>query len=124
MRLPVLPARLAQIDLLKALAIIAVIGLHSLTADQANELAVRWWIGQAVPVFAVLMGLNATASLWRRAGDGPRAVYTRSYVLSRIDSSAAQRASCCTSRSGASRASRRVWPPRPDTRPTRSTLTR
>lgn len=85
MRLPVLPARLAQIDLLKALAIIAVIGLHSLTADQVTELAARWWIGQAVPVFAVVMGLNATASLWQSAGGGPRAVYTRSYILSRFD---------------------------------------
>ena len=85
MRLPVLPARLAQIDTLKALAILAVIALHSLTAEQLHDTAARWWIGQAVPIFAVLMGLNATASLWRRAGAGPHAVYTRTYWLSRID---------------------------------------
>mgnify|MGYP007071568719 CR=1 FL=1 len=84
MHLPQLPARLTQIDLLKGLAILAVLALHTLTADQLADSAARFTIGQAVPVFVVLMGLNATASLWRHRQASPRELYTRAYVISRL----------------------------------------
>jgi peptidoglycan/LPS O-acetylase OafA/YrhL len=83
--LPALPARLAQIDLLKGLAILAVLALHTLTAAQLSDSAARFWIAQAVPVFVVLMGLNATGSMWRRGRAGLRELYSRRYLLSRLD---------------------------------------
>lgn len=84
MRLPVLPARLAQIDVLKGVAILAVLALHSCTPEQLHDTGARFTIGQAVPVFVVIMGLNATASLWRRPARLAGA-YTRRYVLTRLD---------------------------------------
>lgn len=85
MRLPSLPARLAQIDILKGLAILAVLGLHTVTSRQLRDWGGAFWLGQAVPVFVVLMGLNATGSLLTRAREGLRGVYTRGYLLSRLD---------------------------------------
>lgn len=83
--LPALPARLAQIDLLKGLAIIAVLCLHGLPVAALTDGATVFYIGQAVPVFIVLMGLNATTSMWRHGHDALRRLYSRRYVLSRID---------------------------------------
>jgi peptidoglycan/LPS O-acetylase OafA/YrhL len=78
--LPRLPARLAQVDLLKGLAILAVLLLHGLPLDVIQSAPALFTIGQAVPVFVVLMGLNATSSGWRRGE-----LYTRRYLLSRVD---------------------------------------
>lgn len=47
-----------QIDILKGLAIIAVLLLHSLTREQLVDSYALFHIWQAVPVFLVLMGLN------------------------------------------------------------------
>lgn len=47
-----------QIDILKGLAIIAVLLLHSLTREQLAGSYAVFHIWQAVPVFMVLMGLN------------------------------------------------------------------
>lgn len=83
--LPALPARLTQIDLLKGLAIIAVLVLHGLPVAALTKGATVFYIGQAVPVFVVLMGLNATTSMWRTGHGGLRRLYSRHYVLTRID---------------------------------------
>lgn len=47
-----------QIDILKGLAIIAVLLLHSLTRQELERSYAVFHIWQAVPVFLVLMGLN------------------------------------------------------------------
>jgi peptidoglycan/LPS O-acetylase OafA/YrhL len=47
-----------QIDILKGLAIIAVLLLHSLSRDQLDASYAVFHIWQAVPIFMVLMGLN------------------------------------------------------------------
>ena len=52
-----------QIDVLKGLAIIAVIILHSLSKDELRQSFAIFHIWQAVPVFMVLMGLNLGLSL-------------------------------------------------------------
>jgi peptidoglycan/LPS O-acetylase OafA/YrhL len=83
--LPQLPARLGQIDLLKGLAIIAVLFLHGLPVAALTDGATVFYIGQAVPVLVVLMGVNATASMWRNGHNGLRHLYSRHYGLSRID---------------------------------------
>ncbi len=83
--LPLLPARLAQIDLLKGMAILAVVTGHTLSRGQLVESGARFWMWQAVPVFVVLMGLNTTGSQWRHGLAGLRALYSRAYVLTRFD---------------------------------------
>ncbi len=47
-----------QIDILKGLAIIAVLLLHSVSREQLNASYAVFHIWQAVPIFMVLMGLN------------------------------------------------------------------
>lgn len=47
-----------QIDIIKGLAIIAVLLLHSVTREQLMSSYATFHIWQAVPVFMVLMGLN------------------------------------------------------------------
>ena len=83
--LPRLPGHLAQIDILKGLAIVAVLFLHSLSVRWLNDGVTVLYIGQAVPVFVVLMGLNAAGSQWRRRDSSLRALYTRRYLLDRLD---------------------------------------
>lgn len=83
--LPRLPARLAQIDLLKGIAIVGVLLLHSLPVSWLRDGLSVYYIGQAVPVFVILSGLNGTASLWRLGQAGPAQVYSTRYLLSRLD---------------------------------------
>jgi peptidoglycan/LPS O-acetylase OafA/YrhL len=83
--LPSLAGRVPQIDLLKGLAIIAVIMLHALPAATLFAVAAPLHLGQAVPVFAVLMGLNAHASNVRRGGQRLRQLYTRAYAIGRVE---------------------------------------
>jgi peptidoglycan/LPS O-acetylase OafA/YrhL len=71
--------RLAQVDLLKGLAILAVIALHGLPLHVLTSTKSPFHIGQAVPVFVVLMALNATRSFDRRGFEHRR------YWISRID---------------------------------------
>lgn len=47
-----------QIDILKGLAIVAVLLLHSLSREQLDDTYAVFHIWQAVPIFMVLMGLN------------------------------------------------------------------
>jgi peptidoglycan/LPS O-acetylase OafA/YrhL len=77
--------RLASIDLIKALAIVSVICLHSLSQKALQETAAVFYIWQAVPVFVVLLGLNGAASLQRRGGHTLRELYSRTYLASRFD---------------------------------------
>lgn len=68
-----------QIDILKGLAIVAVLLLHSLSREQLENSLAVFHIWQAVPVFLVLMGLNLGLS------NSPknhclRQLYTAAYV--------------------------------------------
>lgn len=67
--------RLVQIDLLKAFAIFSVITLHSISESVFKRSLAPFHIWEAVPVFFILMGLNAAQSMskldeissgWRR----------------------------------------------------------
>jgi peptidoglycan/LPS O-acetylase OafA/YrhL len=62
--------RLGRVDTLKACAIVGVLLLHSVPARWL-ERGSGWWIAQAVPIFVVLLGYNATrmrlgAGYWGR----------------------------------------------------------
>lgn len=83
--LPSLAGRVPQVDVLKGLAIIAVLLLHGLPVDLLFNSGAQLHIGQAVAIFAVLMGLNAFGSSARRQTATVRAAYTREYLRSRID---------------------------------------
>src|SRR4051812_43307286 len=75
--------RLAQIDLLKGVAILAVLALHGLRSSQLTSAWAVLHVGQAVPVFFVLMGMNAASALERRPGESLRELYTRDYLRGR-----------------------------------------
>ena len=73
-----------QIDVAKGLAIISVILLHSLELRFRQSTYATFHIGQAVPVFMILMGLNQGLVALRR----PLAfadLYTRLYFARRVD---------------------------------------
>ena len=73
-----------QIDVAKGLAIISVILLHSLELRFRQSTYATFHIGQAVPVFMILMGLNQGLVTLRR----PLAfadLYTRLYFSRRVD---------------------------------------
>jgi peptidoglycan/LPS O-acetylase OafA/YrhL len=78
-------ARSPAIDLIKGLAIVSVICLHSLSPHKLEEIAALFHIWQAVPVFVFLLGLNGAASLRRRGGRTLRELYFRDYLASRFD---------------------------------------
>lgn len=69
--------RLGQIDILKGLAILCVLAQHCLTLSMLDESWYLLHIGQAVPLFMVLMGYNAR----RSALAAPRtaSLYSRGY---------------------------------------------
>jgi peptidoglycan/LPS O-acetylase OafA/YrhL len=77
--------RLAQIDLLKGVAILAVLALHGLTSSELTDSWAVLHVGQAVPVFFVVMGMNAAGSLARRGTASPRSLYTRDYLAGRAE---------------------------------------
>jgi peptidoglycan/LPS O-acetylase OafA/YrhL len=77
--------RSAAIDLIKGLAIVAVICLHSLSAHRLEAIGALFHIWQAVPVFVFLLGLNGAASLRRRGGRTLRELYFRDYLAPRFD---------------------------------------
>ena len=83
--LPRLAGNIPQIDVLKGLAIVAVLLLHAIPT---HELFGSWaplHLGQAVPIFIVIMGINAFGSSARRGIATLRDAYTRDYVIGRID---------------------------------------
>lgn len=54
--------RINQIDLLKAIAIISVIILHSFASKHLHLIGAAYHIGQAVPIFMILAGFNSAHS--------------------------------------------------------------
>ena len=77
--------RVRQIDVLKGLAIIGVMFQHAFGDGFLQHSWEILYAGQAVPVFFVIMGLNAAQSLARRAPRSLSDLYTRSYVRSRFE---------------------------------------
>ncbi|MBW7469019.1 acyltransferase family protein [Pontibacter aydingkolensis] len=67
-----------QIDVLKGVAILAVISLHSATKHELVQTYAIYHIWQAVPVFMVLMGLNLGLGL-KPGYVTFNAIYSRSY---------------------------------------------
>lgn len=64
------PSRSVNLDVLKALAIVGVIAQHAIPRDALASVGGAVWVRQAVTVFVVIMGLNATRSMMKR-GDAP-----------------------------------------------------
>ena len=77
--------RVRQIDVIKGLAIIGVMVQHAFTAGFLHGSWDTLWAGQAVPVFFVLMGLNAARSTARSPDVSLRGLYTPRYVRGRLD---------------------------------------
>ncbi|HEY7960569.1 MAG TPA: acyltransferase [Solirubrobacteraceae bacterium] len=77
--------RSPAIDLVKGLAIVSVICLHSLSGPELKEIGALFHIWQAVPVFVFLLGLNGAAALQRRGGHTLRELYFRDYLAPRFD---------------------------------------
>ncbi len=77
--------RSQAIDLIKGIAIVAVICLHTLSPGALDAIGAQFYLWQAVPVFVFLMGLNATSSLRRRGGRTMRELYSRDYLAGRFD---------------------------------------
>ena len=77
--------RIPQIDILKGLAILGVTAQHAF----ASAFLYRAWdfvyLAQAVPIFFVLMGLNASRSLSKAAPITLRRLYTPRYFRERFD---------------------------------------
>lgn len=71
-----------QIDLLKGLAIVSVILIHTLSVDLLLATGAPFHIWQAVPVFIILAGFTAAASL-KRAGAADLAAAYDSRILVR-----------------------------------------
>ncbi len=77
--------RSSAIDLIKGLAIVSVICLHTFSAETLEAIGAHFHIWQAVPVFLFLMGLNAASSLQRRGGRTLRELYSSDYLAGRFD---------------------------------------
>jgi peptidoglycan/LPS O-acetylase OafA/YrhL len=77
--------RLAQIDLLKGAAVLSVIALHGLTTRGLHDAWAPLHVGQAVPVFLVLMGINAASSFRDRRDSSLRELFSGSYFAGRFD---------------------------------------
>lgn len=72
---------LLQIDILKGLAIIAVLLWHSVPIDIQQKTLFEFYIGQSIPIFLVLMGLNYGMSFSRKRYHQSSSVYSRKYLL-------------------------------------------
>ena len=77
--------RITQIDVLKGIAMVMVICLHALPAHELFDSAALLWLGQAVPIFVVVMGINGTLSLMRSNAVRLRELYPPGYARSRIE---------------------------------------
>jgi peptidoglycan/LPS O-acetylase OafA/YrhL len=78
-------SRSPAIDIVKGLAIVSVICLHSLSAGTLHRIGALYLIWQAVPVFIFLMGVNAARSFSRRGRRSLRELYSWDYLASRVD---------------------------------------
>jgi peptidoglycan/LPS O-acetylase OafA/YrhL len=79
------PSRSLAIDLVKGIAIVSVVCLHTLSEGTLEELGARFHIWQAVTVFLFLLGLNAASSMRRRGGRTLRELYSSDYLAGRFD---------------------------------------
>lgn len=77
--------RYVQIDIIKGLAIIAVIILHTIPENLASNPLSIFTLEQAVPVFFVIMGLNAAMSFKRRGYITLGQMYNKKYIESRFE---------------------------------------
>jgi len=75
--------RSVQIDLIKGLAIIAVVTQHTLRLDIQIAIGSNFHIYQAVPIFILLMGLNSARSFKARGLTSLREMYSRGQLLRR-----------------------------------------
>ena len=76
--------RYLQIDILKALAIISVIILHTIPSNMVRHPLSAFTIYQAVPIFFILMATNAVMSFKRRNYTALSGVYPN-YLKSRFE---------------------------------------
>jgi peptidoglycan/LPS O-acetylase OafA/YrhL len=79
------PPRLVQIDLLKGLAIIAVIATHTLTFSQMVTGYTNLYLWQAIPIFIIIMAFNAGNSFTRRGDATLRGLFSPSYFARRFE---------------------------------------
>ena len=79
------PPRLVQIDLLKGLAIIAVIATHTLTFSQMVTGYANLYLWQAIPIFIIIMAFNAGNSFTRRGDATLRGLFSPSYFARRFE---------------------------------------
>ena len=82
---PLSSSHMPQIDALKGLAIIGVMAQHAFASRALNSAWDTLYAGQAVPIFFVLMGLNATASASRRGIASLSDLYAGRYWAGRLD---------------------------------------
>jgi len=78
-------SRSPAIDVVKGLAIVSVICLHTLSAGTLHRIGALYFIWQAVPVFIFVMGVNAARSFQRRGRRTLRELYSWDYLASRVD---------------------------------------
>lgn len=78
-------SRIAGIDVLKGLALFAIMCQHGLTNQILHDVFADFWIRQAVPVLFVLMGYNAVRSELRRPRRPLAASYGRAYWRGRAE---------------------------------------
>lgn len=76
---------LTQIDALKGLAIVGVMAQHAFASQGLRSAWDTLYAGQAVPVFFILMGLNAAVSLMKVQPLTLRRLYTPRYLAGRFD---------------------------------------
>ncbi len=70
--------------MLKGLAIVGVMVQHAFSPRFLHDSWDTLWAGQAVPIFFILMGLNATRSMDKGGAGSLRELYTRRYLTSRL----------------------------------------
>ena len=75
--------RIQQIDILKGLAALAVVATHTLTAARLVDTWSVLHIWQAVPIFVVILGANASLSFSRRAEQNLGSLFSRDYLARR-----------------------------------------
>jgi peptidoglycan/LPS O-acetylase OafA/YrhL len=76
--------RLAQLDLLKGLAIISVIILHSLTESTLVKIGAPFYIWQAVPIFIIVASFNSSNS-YKRNWQGLTDAYKNGILARRFN---------------------------------------
>ena len=80
------PYHLLQIDLLKGMAIISVIILHSLPFTQLRMYSFSlFYVWQALPIFFVILALNSASSFRRKGITDLRALYSTKYLINRLE---------------------------------------